>query len=210
MSLPQNPKALQTQLSASCVRPSARRSLQSSWVGSCAPATLQFRGPGPRGTESRADGAAVGLWAPPTPRQSCSRTGRAGSSSFSPGPRVRRAQRPATRSGLRRGVALRPPARTLRCWRPKPRARRPAPPPGYWGERHCHDPTPLAERERTAVPCLSLPGLGDQQAVTLRGFGCTTRAASGRREAVPRFATVSSSPAPTHPPRTLPPAGSLT
>jgi hypothetical protein len=80
LSLPQNPKALQTQLSASCVRPSARRSPQSSWVGSCAPTTLQFRGPGALGTERRADGAAVGFWASPTPRQSCSRTGRAGGS----------------------------------------------------------------------------------------------------------------------------------
>lgn len=80
LSLLQNPKALQTQLSASCVRPSARRSPQSSWVGSCAPTKYQFRGPGPRGTERRADGAAVRFRAPPTPRQSCSRTGRAGGS----------------------------------------------------------------------------------------------------------------------------------
>lgn len=46
--------------------------------------------PGPRGTERRADGAAVGFWAPLTPRQSCSRTGRAGRSPWQiqrqPGP----------------------------------------------------------------------------------------------------------------------------
>lgn len=118
-----------------------------------------------------------------------------GRSSVSPGPRVHRAQWPATRAGLRRGAAPGPPARTLRCWRPGQRARRPAPLPGYWGKRPYLDPTRLAERRRTAAPCLSLSGLRDQQAAALRGFGCTTRAASGRREAVPRFATVSSSPA---------------
>lgn len=45
-----------------------------------------------------------------------------GGSGVSLGPRDRRAQRPATRAGLPREGAPGPRARTLRCWRPEPRA----------------------------------------------------------------------------------------
>lgn len=145
-------------------------------------------------TERRADGEALGLWALLTPRQSCSRTGRAGGSPRQlqrqrrppspPRPTARNSRRAPERS--RAGAAGQDTALLA------PRA---AGAPGYWGECPYLDSSRLAERERTAAPCRSLPGLRDQQAAALPGFGCSTRAASGRREAVPRFATVSSSPA---------------
>lgn len=144
------------------------------------------------GTDRMAGGAVVGFWVSPTPWQSWLGKGRlvvlSGGSSVSLGPRDRRAQQPATRAGLPRGGAPGPRARTLRCWRPVPRAR--------LASRSLGQATPDSRS--------SLPGRRNQRrAAALRGFGCTTRTASGRREAVPSFATVSSSPAqhprtPTH------------
>lgn len=111
---------------------------------------------GPRGTERRIGGAAVVFWAPRTPLQSCSGTGRAsglsGSFSISPGPRVRRAQRTATRAGLPRGGAPGPPARTLRCWRPETRARLASPPARLLGRAPRLRPQTW-KPERTAAPC---------------------------------------------------------
>lgn len=180
-------QALQTQLSASCVRPSSRRSPPKQLGQQLSSYYTPVQGP--QCPEEQTERLAEPLWG----FGFLQLLGKASSGRegwwFSP---AAPASASAPETAAPNGPQLVPGSRE--------KARR-----GH-GPVHCAAGVPSHEpRARLASRSLgqatpdsrsSLPGRRNQRrAAALRGFGCTTRAASGRREAVPSFATVSSSPA---------------